>query len=71
MTAIVCDACNKAVAGARREVNYFTILDRDLCEPCHDQLRDATKQQMRGRQTYTFKEYYDTLVKNLGKMTGR
>ena len=69
MTAIVCDICNKAVAGARREFNYFTILDKDVCEPCHDELRDATKAQMRTRQTYGFKDYQDTLAKNLSSMT--
>ena len=71
MTAIVCDSCKKPVPGARREVNYFTILDKDLCEPCRDELRDSTKQQMRGRQPYTFKDYYDFLSKNLARMTGR
>jgi hypothetical protein len=71
MTAIVCDSCKKPVAGARREFNYFTILDKDLCETCHDELKDATKQQMRARQLYSFKEYYETLTKNLGRMTGR
>ena len=71
MTAIVCDACKKPVAAARREINYFTILDKDLCESCHDGLKDATKQQMRGRSTYTFKEYYELLTKNLARMTAR
>jgi hypothetical protein len=71
MTAIVCDICKKPVPGARRDLNYFTILDKDICESCHDGLRDATKQQMRGRSPYTFKDYYDFLAKNLGKMTGR
>jgi non-ribosomal peptide synthetase component E (peptide arylation enzyme) len=71
MTAIVCDACGKPVTGARREVNYFTILDKDICEACHDELRDNTKQQMRTRHPYTFKEYYETLAKNLSKATSR
>ena len=71
MTAIVCDICKKPVAGARREFNYFTILDKDICEPCHDSLKDTTKQQMRARPSYTFKDYYDLLAKNLGRMTGR
>jgi len=71
MTAIVCDACKKPVAAARREVNYFTILDKDLCESCHDGLKDATKQQMRGRSPYTFKEYYELLTKNLVRITAR
>jgi ribosome-binding protein aMBF1 (putative translation factor) len=71
MTAIVCDICGKQVPGARREVNYFTILDKDICESCHDELRDTTKQQMRARQPYSFKEYYEFLSKNLAKATGR
>ncbi len=71
MTAIVCDMCGKPVPGARREFNYFTILDKDICEACHDELRDATKQQMRTRQTYTFKDYYETLSRNLAKATSR
>jgi hypothetical protein len=71
MTAIVCDACKKPVAVARREINYFTILDKDLCESCHDGLKDATKQQMRGRSPYTFKEYYELLTKNLVRITAR
>jgi len=71
MTAIVCDICKKPVPGARREINYFTILDKDICEGCHDGLKNETKQQMRTRQTYTFKDYYDTLARNLKQMTGR
>jgi hypothetical protein len=71
MTAIVCDSCKKAVGGARRDVNYFTILDKDICESCHDDLRDATKVQMRARRPYIFKDYVDILTKNLARMTGR
>ncbi len=69
MTSIVCDACKKAVKDGRRDWNYFTILDKDLCEPCHDELRDAVKAQMRTRQSYQFKDYQDTLAKNLTAMT--
>jgi hypothetical protein len=71
MTAIVCDSCGKPIAGARREVNYFTILDKDLCTACHDELKDTTKQQMAARRPYGFKEYYETLTKNLAKATAR
>jgi hypothetical protein len=70
MTAIVCDICKKAVPSARREFNYFTILDKDVCEECHDELRDAVKAQMRGRAPYTFQNYQDSLARNLGSMTG-
>jgi hypothetical protein len=71
MTAIVCDACKKAIPGARSGVNYSVVLDREVCEPCMDQLLNVTKVQMKGRKPYTFKEYNDFLVKNLNQMTGR
>ena len=69
MTAIVCDICKKPVGAARRDVNYFTILDKDLCEGCRDELHDATKQQMRQRSPYLFKDYYEHLARNLSSMT--
>ena len=69
MTAIVCDVCRKAVAGARREVNYVTVLDKDVCSPCQEELLDATKRQMLVRRPYLFKDYWDTLAKNLAAMT--
>jgi hypothetical protein len=69
MTAIVCDICKKAVAGARKDVTYVTLLDKDLCVPCSEDLYDATKQQMKPRKPYLFKDYQETLTKNLAQMT--
>ena len=69
MTAIVCDICKKAVAGARKDVTYIAMLDKDICFPCADDLLDATKQQMKARRPYLFKDYQETLVKNLSQMT--
>jgi hypothetical protein len=69
MTAIVCDICKKAVPGARRDLNYVTILDKDICVDCHDELRDETKAQMKVRRPYLFKDYVDILTSNLAKMT--
>ncbi len=69
MTAIVCDACKKAIPAARRGENYMSILDKELCEPCADELLDITKQQMKPRRPYTFKDYNDFLTRNLGQMT--
>ncbi|MGA2974769.1 MAG: hypothetical protein ABSF77_05610 [Spirochaetia bacterium] len=71
MTAIVCDVCKKAVAGARKDVNYSVLLDKDVCSPCVEQLLDVTKQQMKAKQPYLFKDYQETFVKNLTQMTGR
>jgi hypothetical protein len=71
MTAIVCDVCKKAISGARKDVNYSVFLDREVCEPCTDQLLDVTKRTMKTRRPYTFKDYNDILVANLNQMTGR
>jgi hypothetical protein len=69
MTAIVCDACKKAIPAAQKGVNYTAILDKELCETCSDELLDITKQQMKPRRPYTFKDYNEFLVRNLGQMT--
>ena len=69
MTAIVCDACKKAVAGARKDVNYAVLLDKDICLDCQDELWDVTKKQMKTRRPYTFKDYQTLLVNNLSQMT--
>jgi hypothetical protein len=71
MTAIVCDACKKAVPGARNGYNYSVVLDKELCEPCMDELLNVTKVQMKNRRPYTFKEYNEFLVRNLGEMIAR
>jgi len=68
MTAIVCDICKKAVSAARKDVSYIVMLDKDICMSCSDALLDATKQQMKVRRPYLFKDYQDTLVRNLSQM---
>ncbi len=56
---------------ARKDVTYTVILDKDLCIPCQEQLWDVTKQQMKARRPYTFKDYQALLVNNLSQMVGR
>ena len=69
MTVIVCDICKKAVAGARRGDSYVTILDKDICIPCSEDLLGAAKQQMQVRKPYLLKDYQQILAKNLAQMT--
>ena len=68
MTAIVCDICKKAVAGARKDVSYLSILDKDICIDCSEDLLDATRQAMKQKRPYLFKDYQDTFVRNLVQM---
>ena len=70
MTAIFCDSCKQEVTGARRDVNYVTVLEKDLCLSCEEKLRVSIKQVMASRKPYIFKDYQDLLGKTLNKMTG-
>jgi len=69
MTAIVCDACKKAIPAAMRGINYMSLLDKELCEECGDELLNTTKVQMKQRRPYTFKDYNESLTRNLQQMT--
>jgi hypothetical protein len=71
MTAIVCDICRKPVAGAIRDVNYVSILDKDLCMPCREEVLRVTREQTLPRHPYLLKDYQDTLARNLSKMSGK
>jgi len=71
MTIIACDICRKSIAGARRDVNYVAILDKEVCIPCHEDLLDTTKRQMLTRRPFLFKDYQVMLVGNLTKLTGK
>jgi hypothetical protein len=70
MTAIFCDICKKEVPGARKDVNYVTVLDKDLCLSCEEKLRITIKGVMAARTPYVFRDYKELLGKTLGKMTG-
>ena len=48
MTSISCDACKKHISGARKDVNYVTVLDKDLCMSCSDKLTEHDQAPRRG-----------------------
>jgi hypothetical protein len=70
MTSIVCDGCRKEVQEARKDVNYVTMLDKDLCLNCEEKLRVNMRQQTFARRPILFKDYQENLSKTLGKITG-
>ena len=71
MTTIFCDICKKHIQGARKEINYSVILDKEICVPCGENLLEVTKRQMLTRSPYIFKEYNDSLIKNLTQMCAK
>jgi hypothetical protein len=70
MTDIICDACKKPVPGARRDYNYVTFMDKDLCLSCEEKLRLSMRKATFSGKTVIFKDYQETLAKNLHKMVG-
>jgi hypothetical protein len=71
MTSISCDACKKHISGARKDVNYITILDKDICMPCSEKLLDLTKRHAASHAPFGFRDYQATLQRNLQRMCSR
>jgi hypothetical protein len=69
MTQIRCDACRKDVRDARRDVNYFAILGKDLCSSCNEKLYANLSKVMGNRRPFRYGEYQTLLQKNIIKMT--
>ena len=71
MTLISCDACKKHISGARKDVNYVVILDKDLCVSCNDKLMETVKRQSIAHAPYAFRDYQEGLQKNLVRMCAK
>jgi hypothetical protein len=71
MTLISCDACKKHISGARKDVNYVMILDKDLCMSCNEKLLETNKRQSIARAPYAFRDYQEALQKNLARMCSK
>jgi hypothetical protein len=69
MTQIRCDACRKDIRDARKDVNYYVILGRDLCTPCNEKLYGTVSKAMVNRKPYRYGEYQTLLAKTILKMT--
>ena len=71
MTLISCDACKKHISGARKDVNYVMILDKDLCMSCNEKLLETNKRQSIARAPDAFRDYQEALQKNLARMCSK
>jgi hypothetical protein len=61
MKTLVCDVCKRAIQNPVKDKNYFHIENRDLCEPCKDQLELALKPIMRAKHPFNY-EWYERLM---------
>jgi hypothetical protein len=70
MTVIYCDVCKKEIPDARKDINYVTYLDKDLCQTCEEKLRVTMRQQSAAHKPVIFKNYQESMGKTLSKMCG-
>ena len=68
MITVTCDACKKTIPNAVREKNYTTVLDKNLCLPCREELKNLVSEQMAKKPRYTLKDYKKILTQSLNKM---
>ncbi len=68
MVSVICDACKKPIPEAQREINYFSILDKNLCYTCKEKLDNTVKEKMAQRPRYIFKEYKKILAQTVKEM---
>ena len=68
MVELYCDSCGKKVPRAARNVNYVTLLNKDLCLSCHGELLVSTDQAMARMENYQLKTYHEVFSKTLLKM---
>jgi hypothetical protein len=73
MTIIVCDICKKEIVGARRDLNYVTLLEKDICTQCSWDMDDILRKEMRARtadRNASFTDYKAFLTKTLQQLCG-
>ena len=61
MKTIVCDVCKRAIQSPVKDKNYYHIENRDLCEPCKDQLELVLKPVVRTKQPFNY-EWYERMM---------
>ena len=54
MKVIYCDVCKKPIDNPVPTRNYFQIADKDLCEPCKDDLDSAMRATLRGKTPFDY-----------------
>ncbi len=68
MVSVICDACKKTIPDAQREMNYFSILDKNFCSTCKEELDRTVKEKMSEKPRYLFKEYKKVLAQTVKEM---
>ena len=57
MTSVICDSCKKSIPGPHRDVNYKTLLNKDLCLPCVEKLEAGVKELMAREKSFHMEDH--------------
>ena len=68
MTQIVCDFTKKAIPNAERNVNYVSVLDKNLSMAASDELELRVRKKMKKFPRYTIAEYKKVFRSTLEEM---
>ncbi|WP_304241162.1 hypothetical protein [Gracilinema caldarium] len=67
MKTLVCDVCKRVIQNPIKDRNYFHIKDRDLCEPCKDQLEMVLKPVVRNKHPFNYEWYERIMTESIEK----
>ena len=68
MTQIVCDYTKKTIPNAERNINYVTILDKNLSMDASAELERRVRGKMKSLPQYSLTEYKNIMTKTLDDM---
>ncbi|MBN2509157.1 MAG: hypothetical protein JXB03_02730 [Spirochaetales bacterium] len=68
MTQIVCDYSKKVIPNAERNVNYVTVLDKNLSMDASAELELRIRKKMKTFSDYSLKNYREVLKSTLDSM---
>ncbi len=61
MKTLACDVCKRAIQNPIKDRNYYHIENRDLCEPCKENLDLILKPVVRSKHPFNY-EWYERLI---------
>jgi hypothetical protein len=71
MKSLICDVCKKPIHSPIKNRNYFHIENRDLCEPCKDQLEYTLKPVVRAKHPFNYGWYERLMMDSIEKAIGK
>lgn len=71
MKTIICDVCKKHIDNPTKDRNYFHIENRDLCEPCKEELEYTLRPVMRNKHPFNYEWYERLMMETIDKAVSK